>query len=373
MIFSLSSCFYAFITGMILSIVFLFLLNTKTLYSVIHPKILVFFSLLIIGRFLVPGELFFAKTISTTFFVPDMYDFIKKDIFFGYNMIDMFLLIWIAGSVLFLLTTLSQLWKGYRQLELIKENAAMSILSKSSAWNTAKKDIKVFRSGYVCSPFSAGLKEAAIFLPEKEYDPEKLHWILHHESTHIHNKDLWKNIGFRLITIVLWWFVPVYIFRKLFTLFQEIRVDQKVLEFKNETEGINYARFLIEEIETQKSALNQNLNLATFSTLGGWMMGKRLSYILDEKRKGYLNVAFCVLMGILVLFGFCFVIEPDYSNSEYSKQQFEGTYGEEDFTHGEIQEDGSVECYLDNGESISFPSEELVNTIFPNLEIKKES
>ena len=37
MIFSLSSCIYAFITGMILSIVFLFLLNTKTLYSVIHP------------------------------------------------------------------------------------------------------------------------------------------------------------------------------------------------------------------------------------------------------------------------------------------------------------------------------------------------
>ena len=93
----------------------------------------------------------------------------------------------------------------------------------------------------------------------------------------------------------------------------------------------------------------------------------------DLIRTGYLNVAFCVLMGILVLFGFCFVIEPDYSNSEYSKQQFEGTYGEEDFTHGEIQEDGSVECYLDNGESISFPSEELVNTIFPNLEIKKES
>lgn len=61
MIFSLSSCFYAFITGMILSIVFLFLLNTKTLYSVIHPKILVFFSLLIIGRFLVPGELFLPK------------------------------------------------------------------------------------------------------------------------------------------------------------------------------------------------------------------------------------------------------------------------------------------------------------------------
>ena len=339
----------------------------------IHPKILVFFSLLIIVRFMIPGELFFAKTISMTFFVPDLHDFIKNDIFFGYNLIDMFLLIWMIGSILFLIITISQWGKGYRQLERIKENAVQSILLKNSAWNSAKRDIKVFKSRYVCSPFSAGLKEAAIFLPEKEYDQEKLRWILHHESTHIYNKDLWKNLGYRLTTILLWWFVPVYIFRKLLTLFQEIRVDQKVLEFKTEIEGIQYARFLIEEVETQKLGLNQNLNLATFSTLGGWMMCKRLSYILDEKRKGYLNVVFCIVMGVLVLSGFCFVIEPDYSLSEYTQKQFEGTYGEEDFTHGEIQEDGSVECYLYNGESIGFPSEDLVTTIFPNLKIKKES
>ena len=146
MLFSLSSCLYAFTAGMILSIVFLFLLNTKALYSVIHPKILVFFSLLIIVRFMIPGELFFAKTISMTFFVPDLHDFIKNDIFFGYNLIDMFLLIWMIGSILFLIITISQWGKGYRQLERIKENAVQSILLKNSAWNSAKRDIKVFKS-----------------------------------------------------------------------------------------------------------------------------------------------------------------------------------------------------------------------------------
>lgn len=369
MIFSLSSFIYAFASGIILSIVFLFLLNTKTLYSVIYPRILIVFSILIIIRFLIPGELFFAKTISTTFIIPEIYEFLRKDILWGFNTIGLFLFIWFFGAIVFFMITVYQVNKSKKALELIKESSNLTVLSKESEWNETKKDIKIYNSQYVTSPFSAGVKNPAIFIPKKIYKEENLHWILHHESTHIKNKDLWKNIGFRFIMILLWWFIPIYIFRKLFTLLQEIKVDQKVLEGKNEIEGIKYARFLMEEIENQNTIINQSIDLTAFSTFGGWMMGKRLSYILDKKRRSCFNIIFCLLMGIMMILSFCFVIEPDYTNSEYTQEQFKGTYGQDDFSYAEILNDGTVNCYLKNGETINYPSKQLVSYIFPELKI----
>ncbi len=369
MIFSLSSFVYAFIGGSILSILFLFLLNIKTLYSVIYPSVLLFFSALIMTRFLMPGELFFAKTITTTFLVPDIYDFFRRELFLKYNLIDIFILLWIIGSIFCLFYTIYQYHEGDKQLKQIRESATLSVLSASDKSNMAKREIKIFQSKYISSPFSAGLKDSAIYLPYRNYTEENLQWIFLHESSHIKNKDLWKNIILKIITILFWWFIPLYFQRKVFILLYEIKVDQKVLEKKDEEESLKYAKFLIEEMEQQFESGYKKINATAFSTIEGWMMGKRLSYILEKKRKLYLNFIFSLLMGLFVISSFSFVIEPDYSNSEYTKEQFGGLYGQEDFKYGKIQEDGSVDCYLKNGEIINFPSRQLVGYIFPELKI----
>ena len=105
-------------------------------------------------------------------------------------------------------------------------------------------DIPVYRSDLVPSPMVIGFKKA-IFLPETEFDHKELVNILEHELTHLRNKDIYIKNLINLLTIIYWWFPPIYVLQRQIDLFLEIRVDNKVTGNYSEKESLQYAQTLV--------------------------------------------------------------------------------------------------------------------------------
>ena len=105
-------------------------------------------------------------------------------------------------------------------------------------------DIPVYRTALFPSPMVIGFKKA-IFLPETEFDHKELVNILEHELTHLRNKDIYIKNLINLLTIIYWWFPPIYVLQRQIDLFLEIRVDNKVTGNYSEKESLQYAQTLV--------------------------------------------------------------------------------------------------------------------------------
>ncbi|WP_290137850.1 hypothetical protein, partial [uncultured Dubosiella sp.] len=97
MSFSLSTVLYASVWGGIFSLCLLALLNQKKAYALMRPGLLVAFLAVIVLRFLLPVEFFFTQTIPLTFFLPDLYTFLRADLLLEQSVLEWFVVFWIAG------------------------------------------------------------------------------------------------------------------------------------------------------------------------------------------------------------------------------------------------------------------------------------
>ncbi len=373
MSFSLSTVLYASVWGGIFSLCLLALLNQKKAYALMRPGLLVAFLAVIVLRFLLPVEFFFTQTIPLTFFLPDLYTFLRADLLLEQSVLEWLVVFWIAGVAVIGWIKTCRYRRGARCLEQIRNRSEEETLSKDDRRNFAGQDLQIVRSPWIQSPFTAGLKEARIYLPARVYEDEDLDWILRHESAHIRHRDLWKNIGLMGLTTLFWWYVPVYVLPKVLTLLEEMGADHAVLEQCGAVEKIRYAKFLVKESEKPQQRMMKTMPVSSFSTQSGWMMGKRLSYMLHEKKNMGLDMVLIGFFSVLIFFGFFFVLEPDYSNSEQTQEMMEGTFGADDLQEAKtitVQPDGTVEFVLKDGSQLVMPSLAFARQICPDLKVE---
>ena len=125
-----------------------------------------------------------------------------------------------------------------------EHHVILQYFKTSSNFGYSHCDIPVYRSDLVPSPMVIGFKKA-IFLPETEFDHKELVNILEHELTHLRNKDIYIKNLINLLTIIYWWFPPIYVLQRQIDLFLEIRVDNKVTGNYSEKESLQYAQTLV--------------------------------------------------------------------------------------------------------------------------------
>lgn len=318
------------------------------------------------GVFLYPND-------SPDFFLPDLYTFLRADLLLEQSVLEWLVVFWIAGVAVIGWIKMCRYRRGARCLEQIRNRSEEETLSKDDRRNFAGQDLQIVRSPWIQSPFTAGLKEARIYLPARTYEDEDLDWILRHESAHIRHRDLWKNIGLMGLTTLFWWYVPVYVLPKVLTLLEEMGADHAVLEQCGAVEKIRYAKFLVKESEKPQQRMMKTMPVSSFSTQSGWMMGKRLSYMLHEKKNMGLDMVLIGFFSMLIFFGFFFVLEPDYSNSEQTQEMMEGTFGADDLQEAKtitVQPDGTVEFVLKDGSQLVMPSLAFARQICPDLKIE---
>lgn len=234
-------------------------------------------------------------------------------------------------------------------------------------------DIPVYRSDLVPSPMVIGFKKA-IFLPETEFDHKELVNILEHELTHLRNKDIYIKSLINLLTIIYWWFPPIYVLQRQIDLFLEIRVDNKVTGNYSEKESLQYAQTLVSVQKKicicpkeQDSAVNcflidENVNKLKY----------RIQYLLTGQFKKKTSPILLILVLVLPLFTNAIVLESYYETPPGEER---GMISEEAITDGYIieHEDGSYTfCYGDNQQAIINDPSSFIEQGIPVMKENKQ-
>ncbi len=143
MSFSLSTVLYASVWGGIFSLCLLALLNQKKAYALMRPGLLVAFLAVIVLRFLLPVEFFFTQTIPLTFFLPDLYTFLRADLLLEQSVLEWLVVFWIAGVAVIGWIKMCRYRRGARCLEQIRNRSEEETLSKDDRRNFAGQDLQI--------------------------------------------------------------------------------------------------------------------------------------------------------------------------------------------------------------------------------------
>lgn len=159
------------------------------------------------------------------------------------------LLIWICGSLYFLLRWILGLYK-ISQLKRANGNILVKEIS------TTPQKIRIIASPLVTTPLLCGLLRPRIVVPIALFDKltiKQKGTTIMHELAHWQQGDLWIQTGYQLLS-VFFWFQPLLLWiKRRFHLASEELADDKVLA--NEKDAIEYANVLQ---ETAKYAYERN-------------------------------------------------------------------------------------------------------------------
>lgn len=144
-----------------------------------------------------------------------------------------------------------------------------------------KKEVTVLTSHMIHSPFTAGVIQKRIFLPDTEHTGEEWGLLLEHELVHCRNGDL---IYRRLIFLMrsVYWFVPfIYRLADYSIEVNEMACDKKVLEHQPVCVRARYASLILDAQETEGETLGASLSGQTEESLE-----RRIRHIMKTAGQG---------------------------------------------------------------------------------------
>lgn len=162
--------------------------------------------------------------------------------------------LWAAGGMAVLVYYLAAHIVFYRgMMKKSRECTDKRILAAlaKTAWGMGLKklpQLRLFRE-VKTGPFTTGIFNSTIFLPEKEYQERDLQYILRHELTHCVGRDTQIKLLFVFVSAVHWfnpfaWFMKALVNQDL-----ELACDEKVLADTSGKERGEYSELLMSCIE----------------------------------------------------------------------------------------------------------------------------
>lgn len=163
------------------------------------------------------------------------------------------------------------------------------------------KEIPVYQCRNVFSPMIVGLRNPAIFLPEKSYDRKSLYFIYKHELTHYCHGDLYYKCV-QTITRCVYWFHPlVHSMYRQAAFDVELFCDERVTKNKSRTFCQQYSFVLLNTLTEQNV---RTFPLSTcFMNGGKKQMKERFTRIMSEKKTKYGIGIFGILMVCALILG----------------------------------------------------------------------
>ena len=178
---------------------------------------------------------------------------------------------------------------------LLVVSIILYFITKSELKDASHMQDNIYVSDRITAPATYGVFHPRIIIP-KEYKIRGLHYILMHESAHIHRKDnLWRIIA--IISASFHWFNPfVWLFLKKFLEETELACDERVLADCGEDEKKVYALALVDCAESKN---------VFASAFGGAKIRVRIDSILSYRKLSIIStisfVVFTIAIGYLLL------------------------------------------------------------------------
>lgn len=125
------------------------------------------------------------------------------------------------------------------------DEQTIEILFKCKQEINITRNISLYVSSYISTPFVYGIFKPHIVLPDNIFSPEELRYIFIHELTHWKRGDT-RLKGVMLFINALHWFNPLaYVARRDIDRFCELSCDERVITSMNHEERMQYIELIL--------------------------------------------------------------------------------------------------------------------------------
>ena len=240
---TLSSLFITLMVECILILLFYFIITARIKSKFFRIDFLTILIILILLRLLVPIELPFTVTVPAPIIMNPVAVFFDYEFIEGMKITYLLLFIWGFGCIFEVAFYVKRLFKLKELYRIILNNCKYGKVSDFLK-SYSGYDYPVYISPYIPAPMVLGFKKV-ILLPKTLFSEEEISNIVLHEIYHIEAHDIYVKQLIKFITIIYWWFPPIYLLQREIDLFLELRADSRVTKQLNYYESLNYANTLI--------------------------------------------------------------------------------------------------------------------------------
>ena len=289
------------------------------------------------------------------------------------TMLDIVSLVWITGSLIFISIHLisyshykSQVIKRGR---MIKETLILSQIFRLKYELHISRTLCVMEYDEAESPMIIGFIKPILVLPDEQYHPKDLFFILKHELVHLKRGDVYLKLLFVTVNAIHWFNPIIWIMQKEAVIDMELSCDERV------TQGTSYA-LRKAYTETLLSMLHkQCVRKTVLSTQfygGTKIMKKRFKNILirNRKKNGILILICAVVSSVaLGMLSGCSVTKQNTEKENTEKENIEnGDAANEDMENVSQQSgteaDQTVSKPVDNSAADNHPLENTMTFTF---------
>ncbi|MDE7321183.1 MAG: M56 family metallopeptidase [Lachnospiraceae bacterium] len=155
------------------------------------------------------------------------------------TLLDLAAVIWLLGSLAFLAVHLVSYLLFKRQVRtagiVIEESDVQLLLAQLQQELNIKSDVCAVEFPGASSPMMTGFLKPVLILPQKQYCPRQLYFILKHELVHLKRRDVSIKLLFAAANAVHWFNPLIWMMQKEAVIDMELSCDECV------TRGADYA------------------------------------------------------------------------------------------------------------------------------------
>lgn len=217
------------------------------------------------------------------------------------DVIAILAVIWLAGAVIYLALHYKRYFFCRRTLRrlgvLTNDEIVLDILEQEKSALGITKKLPVRVTDIVGTPMLTGLLRPEIILPNMEYTPDELHFILRHELFHLKRRDVLYQF-ITLLFVSLHWFNPtVYMMAHAIEIDGETSCDERVLAGKPHADRLFYGEMLLKFLRTD---IQKKSYLTTTFYGGKNGMKKRLTLIASKMLRKKGTAAMAIIMALTI-------------------------------------------------------------------------
>lgn len=268
----------------------------------------------------------FASVIRSKNIYPEMVSFFEfclfENQFLSVRVVDLFLAIWIVGSIYFLYRICRQeiAFKKRMSEELPTQKPQIySIMNKVT--NEKSHKVRIIESSMIEIPMVTGFIKPTIYLPCISLSDIELYNILQHEWTHYIHKDIWIKLFVKIICAIYWWNPFIYLLKKDIDNALEVKSDLYVTSKMSHEEKLDYLETILKiakSIKKKNDPISPS-GLGMMSNKKNNSLKQRFEFVLECKFTNMiknLGILLSILMIFLFLSSYFFVIQPYSSPQE---------------------------------------------------------
>lgn len=312
-----------------MTILLALLLRNKATYSHLGLRFLTLFSWIVLIRLLLPLEfLSFTILVPSTIVMPVVRDILLYNVFslWGYDITILMIMIfiWFWGVILYNY----KLFKAYRSLSNLSslpetDNPIVrSLLNKVKKENGIQEEIRLIQNSYITVPSIAGIRNAAILLPDDAFSEQDLLCIFHHELNHYKHHDNLSKLILEIVNSFYWWNPLFYLLKTQISTVFEFRADTDSID-KMQISPTVYMECLLRIYKQQLTTYTTSVSTA-FCASDNQNMLRRFTYIAKtaDRHKEHivyvLAICLCLLAGSFSLIFEAHSITPEQEKNTYS-------------------------------------------------------